>query len=113
METVTKKIAQVERRKQRTRYKVRSKNRELRKRIFVHFSSKYIYAQLINDVDGKTELSVCTRNPQIKDKSRKNKEAAKELADLFVGKLNEKKITAQNGYVFDRGYKLYHGKIKI
>jgi large subunit ribosomal protein L18 len=74
-------------------------------RLCVFRSSKYIYAQLIDDEKAKTILSV--NDKDVKGKNRID--SAKEVGKLIAQKAIEKKIKK---VVFDRaGYK-YHGRVK-
>lgn len=97
-------------RKNRTRTKVKARNRSGRQRIFVHVSNKYIYAQLIDDNSGETLLTVSTSMLESEGRSIKNKEHASKLADLFAEKLEDH---AEKKFVFDRGERLFHGRIKV
>ncbi|MDH5720369.1 MAG: 50S ribosomal protein L18 [Spirochaetia bacterium] len=100
-------------RKKRIRHKVKSNNKVLRPRIYLHISNKNMYAQLIDDKTGKTLVCAATAGSGFKDnKVNKNKETAKKLADIFTDKLKEKKVELTQGFVFDRGQRLYHGKVK-
>ncbi|MDH5716331.1 MAG: 50S ribosomal protein L18 [Spirochaetia bacterium] len=102
-----------QRRKDRARYKVKEKNKAQRKRIYLHISNRYMYAQLIDDLSGKTIVTVSSgSNKTSKTNAVKNKEAAKKLADDFTEKLKEKKIKDKEKFVFDRGQRLYHGRVK-
>lgn len=79
---------------------------EKRPRLAVFKSLREIYAQLIDDVSGKTLASAKTS--EIK-KAANDIKGAKEVGKLIGKKCKEKKIKA---VTFDRaGYK-YHGKIK-
>ena len=72
-------------------------------------SNKEIYAQLIDDVSGKTITAASSRDKDI-DASKANKvEAAK-----LVGKaIAEKAVKAGVDTIsFDRGGYLYHGRVK-
>lgn len=82
-----------------------------RPRLNVFRSSKHIYAQLIDDVNGKTIVSASTVDNDLKDKitNGANVEAAKLVGELVAKRALEK------GYetiVFDRGGYLYHGRIR-
>ena len=81
---------------------------EARPRLSVFRSNKEIYAQIINDVDGKTIAAASSRDKDIKDKGTKSEVAA------LVGKSIAEK--AQKAGVetiaFDRGGYLYHGRVK-
>jgi large subunit ribosomal protein L18 len=82
-----------------------------RPRLSVHFSGKNIYAQVINDEDGKTIVAVSTTEKEFKgDKNmHANKATAEKVGKLVAERSKGKKITR---VVFDRGGFLYHGKVK-
>ena len=94
---------QRERRHNRIRSRVKGTNK--RPRLSVFRSLKGIYAQLINDSDGK----ILASSSSLKIKSGKKEEVAK-LVGAEIAKLAKaKKITT---CVFDRGGYLYHGRVK-
>ncbi len=95
-------------RKDRTRSRLRKNNRDGRKRVCVFISNKYMYAQLIDDVSGKTLMSSSTRS----EKLQKNKEGAVELAQVFANKMQSFLKGEEEKIVFDRGVRRYHGRIK-
>lgn len=77
-------------------------------RLNVFRSSKHIYAQLIDDVNGVTLVSASSMDKEFEGQGG-NKEAAKKVGQL-VGKR-----AVENGIetvVFDRGGYLYHGRVK-
>ena len=80
-----------------------------RPRLSVHRTNANIYAQVINDVEGKTICSASTLSPEFKETGKlgSNKEAAE-----FVGKLvGQRAIEAGVTQVtFDRGGHIYHGR---
>ena len=77
-------------------------------RLCVFRSNKHIYAQLIDDTQGKTLLSAS--DLEIKFKGKKTKtEKAFEVGKLIAKKAQEKKIQK---IVFDRGGYKYHGRVK-
>ncbi len=81
-----------------------------RPRLCVFRSSKHVYTQLIDDVQGQTLLGVSTLSSEIKSVAANggNIAAAKEVGKLVAKKALEKNITE---VVFDRnGYK-YHGRV--
>jgi large subunit ribosomal protein L18 len=82
------------------------KGTEERPRLCVYKSLKNIYAQLVDDVAGKTILTVSTLG-DVKDKT--GREAATEVGKLIASKAKEKKI---DKVVFDRSGYLYHGRVK-
>lgn len=80
-------------------------------RLCVFRSNKYIYAQIIDDVQGTTLVSASSMEPEVKADFSKgaNKEAAKAVGQLIGKKAIEKGITK---VVFDRGGYIYHGRVK-
>ena len=99
-----------ERRKRRTRYTVRSKTKG-RLRLTVFRSSKHIYAQLIDDLEGRTVAQASSIDQELKGKI---KNGAGTEAAAAVGKLiAERAIKAEaDKVVFDRGGYIYHGRVK-
>ncbi len=79
-----------------------------RPRLTVFRSSKYIYAQLVDDVNGATLASVSSSGISGL-KGTSNCDAAKsvgaKIAEIAKGKNIEKVVFDRNGYV-------YHGKVK-
>jgi len=80
-------------------------------RLSVFRSSRHIYAQIIDDVSGKTLVAASTLDEAIKGKLAYtgNKNAAHEVGKLVGAKAIEKGI---NQVVFDRGGYLYHGRVQ-
>jgi len=80
-------------------------------RLSVYKSLNNIYAQLIDDLTGKTLLSASTMEKEIRSavKHGGNLEAAKKVGASIAQKALGKKIT---DVVFDRGGYRYHGCIK-
>ena len=98
-------------RRQRLRFRIRKtvSGTVQRPRLAVFRSNKEIYAQLIDDVSGKTITAASSRDKDI-DAAKANKmEAAK-----LVGKaIAEKAVKAGVDTIsFDRGGYLYHGRVK-
>ena len=79
-----------------------------RPRLSVYKSLKGIYAQIIDDVNGKTLVAASTLDKEVKTKAS-NIEAAKEVGELVAKRANKAGIKT---IVFDRGGYQYHGKIK-
>ena len=79
-----------------------------RPRMNVFRSRSNIYAQIIDDVAGKTLVQASTLDKEIKTKHA-NKEAAKEVGTLIAKRAADKKIES---VVFDRGGYIYHGVVK-
>jgi large subunit ribosomal protein L18 len=78
-------------------------------RLSVFRSNKEIYAQIIDDVTGKTICAASSR-----DKSINSEKGTKSEIAALVGKaLGEKALKAGLEKVaFDRGGYLYHGRVK-
>ena len=97
------------RRQQRIRKKI--SGRQERPRLCVFRSAKHIYAQLIDDSQGRTLAAASTLSPEVRDRlgGLKKAEAAKEVGKLLAAKAREKGIS---NVVFDRNCFLYHGLVK-
>ena len=97
-------------RKQKLKWRVRKKisGTPERPRLSVFRSNKEIYAQLIDDVNGKTLASANSRNKAFSTTGTKVEKAiavGKSLAEVAKSKGIEL-------CVFDRGGNLYHGRVK-
>ena len=79
-----------------------------RPRLSVYRSLSHIYAQVIDDISGKTLAAASTLSPELKDGKGKKKELAKEVGKLLAKKCQDAKIAA---VVFDRNGFMYHGRI--
>ncbi|HEX5999189.1 MAG TPA: 50S ribosomal protein L18 [Hyphomicrobiaceae bacterium] len=104
------KLNQTERRTRRVRRDLKA-NAGGKPRLSVHRSSMHIYAQLIDDTQGRTVAAASTLE---KDMRGKLKTGADKAAAAEVGKLlAERAIGAGiSEVVFDRGGFKYHGRIK-
>ena len=82
-----------------------------RPRLRVSMTLKNIYAQVINDVEGRTLAFASTLDKEFGKKKdlKANIESAKKVGQL----LGKRAIAAGvTNVVFDRGEKKYHGKVK-
>jgi large subunit ribosomal protein L18 len=99
-----------ERRRERLRFQLRQKSGG-RVRLSVFRSSKHIYAQVIDDVAGRTLAAASSIDPDLRAglKTGADKDAA-----AAVGKLVAERALASGvkEVVFDRGSYLYHGRVK-
>ena len=98
-------------RRDRLRYRIRKtvSGTEQRPRLAVFRSNKEIYAQLIDDVSGKTITAASSRDKDI-DASKANKvEAAKLVGKAIAERAVKAGVEAVS---FDRGGYLYHGRVK-
>ena len=98
-------------RRNRLRFRIRKtvSGTDQRPRLAIFRSNKEIYAQLIDDVSGKTITAASSRDKEI-DASKVSKTDAAKL----VGKaIAERAVKAGVDVVsFDRGGYLYHGRVK-
>jgi large subunit ribosomal protein L18 len=80
-----------------------------RPRLNVFRSTRHIYAQVIDDLNGRTIISASSLDPDLKIEDGGNVAAAK-----VVGKLLGQRAAARGvkKVVFDRGGFLYHGRVK-
>lgn len=97
--------------KRKTRVRKKITGTSERPRLNVYRSNKHIYAQVIEDISGKTLVAASTISKDIKDKLKKSRktEAAKKVGEFVAKKAIAKGI---DKVVFDRGGFLYHGRIK-
>ncbi|HKM17999.1 MAG TPA: 50S ribosomal protein L18 [Limnochordia bacterium] len=81
-----------------------------RPRLSVYRSLNHMYAQIIDDTEGKTLVAASSVEPELRNKlsNTKNKVAAKEVGLLIAKRALEKGITK---VVYDRGGNIYHGRI--
>ncbi|PLT90132.1 50S ribosomal protein L18 [Sinorhizobium medicae] len=82
-----------------------------RPRLSVHRSSKNIYAQIIDDVAGKTIASASTLDTDLRFslKTGADTEAATAVGKLLAERASKAGV---KDVVFDRGAFIYHGRIK-
>jgi large subunit ribosomal protein L18 len=104
------KIALRQRRRARLRYQLKVKGAG-RPRLSVFRSGRHIYAQVIDDVAGRTVAAASTIE---KDLRGELKTGADKDAATTVGKLVAERAIAAgvSAVVFDRGPFLYHGRVK-
>ncbi len=102
---------QAARLKRRQRIRRKISGSEARPRLSVFRSTRHIYAQIIDDSQGRTLAAASTLSGEIKAKlsGLKKAEAAKEVGKLLAAKAREKGISQ---VVFDRSGFLYHGRVK-
>ena len=105
-----KRTSQVRKRHNRIRKKV--SGTEKRPRLCLNRSLNNLTAQIIDDVSGKTLVSLSTFNKDIKKQLPYggNKKAAEALGKIIAAKAKDKGITS---VVFDRGGRQYHGRVKV
>lgn len=96
------------------------RRRRVRKKVFgvpdhprlsVFKSSRHIYAQIINDLEGQTLASASTLSPEFRGQGgkRTKAEAAKLVGEILADKAIKREIRR---VVFDRGGYKFHGRVK-
>lgn len=99
----------IQREKRHKRIQARLMGTAQRPRLVVHRSLKYHYAQLMDDLSGKTIVTASDVSKNNKSKAKGKIARAKEVGIALAKKAAEKNIKK---CVFDRaGYK-YHGRVK-
>jgi large subunit ribosomal protein L18 len=99
------------RKRRHLRVRKRVKGTMERPRLNVYRSNKHIYAQVIDDVHGRTLVSASTLDKELRDviANGSNVEAARKVGELVAKRALEKGLTS---VVFDRGGYLYHGRVQ-
>ena len=99
----------VTRQKRHLRLRQTLKGTAEKPRLVVFRSNKQIYAQVIDDLSGKTLVSASSLDKEISLYNGSNVEAAKAVGELVAKRALAAKIEA---VVFDRGGYLYHGRVQ-
>jgi len=94
------------RRRARVRRKLRGTPE--RPRLSVYRSNKYIYAQVVDDIEGVTVAAASSQEPDLRS-DRLNIETAAKVGTLVADRAKEAGVTT---VVFDRGGYKYHGRLK-
>ena len=99
------------RRRQRLRFQLHQKKSAGRPRLSVFRSGKHIYAQVIDDLLGRTLAAASSLDKNLRTSLRTGADKA---AATAVGKLVAERAIAAGikEVVFDRGAYLYHGRVK-
>lgn len=79
-------------------------------RLRVFKSAKHIYAQIIDDVAGRTLASMSTLDCALKDEQLKGKKSQAHKVGVLLAE--KAKQCGVEKVVFDRGGYLYHGRVK-
>jgi len=109
MDKMQTKNAALQRRRRRVRGKVAGT--AARPRLCVTRTNGHMYAQVIDDVAGKTVVAASSVDAEIRGelKSGGTIEAAKKVGELIGKRATDAGITE---VVFDRSGRLYHGRVK-
>jgi large subunit ribosomal protein L18 len=105
---MTKGLSLFEKRRRRNRTALRARGAR-RPRLSIHRSGRHIYAQVIDDTEGKTLASASTVGKDQADKTGATIEAAKAVGQRVAEAAKAAGVTQ---VVFDRGGFLYHGRVK-
>ena len=99
------KLSLFERRRRRVRTALRKRSGD-KPRLSVHRTGQHIYAQIIDDKDGRTVASASTLGGK---GSGANVDAAKKVGSEIAEAAKKAGVTT---VVFDRGGFLFHGRVK-
>jgi large subunit ribosomal protein L18 len=99
------KLSLFERRRRRVRTALKSRAGG-KPRLSVHRTGRHIYAQIIDDADGKTVAAASTLGVKT---SGANVDAAAQVGKTVAAAAKKVGVTA---VVFDRGGYLFHGRVK-
>jgi large subunit ribosomal protein L18 len=102
------KMSLFERRRQRVRTSLRKRG-AVRPRLSIHRSGKHIYAQVIDDAEGRTVASASTIDKDVKGKGGATTQSAQDVGRRVAERA---KAAGVSRVVFDRGGFLFHGRVK-
>ena len=102
------KLSLFERRRRRVRTALKSVS-GAKPRLSVHRSGRHIYAQVIDDAQGKTLAAASTLDKDVKGKTGATSEAAADVGKRVAAAATKAGVTK---VVFDRGGFLFHGRVK-
>lgn len=80
-----------------------------RPRLAVFKSLRYVYAQVIDDQNGRTVAQASSAEPDLKGEGTGNIAAARRVGEAIAERA---KAQGVEQVVFDRGGSIYHGKVK-
>ncbi|MGB3722095.1 MAG: 50S ribosomal protein L18 [Pacificimonas sp.] len=106
------KLSQFARRRRRVRSALRAKG-GLKPRLSIHRTSKHIYAQVIDDVEGRTVASASSLEKDAKSaKSKGGGATVSAAADVGKRVAARAKDAGIGRVIFDRGGFIFHGRVK-
>lgn len=91
-----------------TRVRKRVRGTSQRPRLAVYRSNRYIYAQVIDDVDGCTVAAASSQENDLRSNAL-NVDTATKVGTLVASRAKDAGVST---VVFDRGGFMFHGKIK-
>jgi large subunit ribosomal protein L18 len=102
------KLSLFDRRRQRVRTSLRKRG-GVRPRLSVHRSGRHIYAQIIDDAEGRTVAAASTLDKELRGKAGATVDGAGEVGRRLAERAKAAGVTR---VVFDRGGFLFHGRVK-
>jgi len=102
------KLSLFERRRQRVRTSLRKRG-GARARLSIHRSGRHIYAQVIDDAEGRTVASASTLEKEARGSTGATVAGAQEVGKRVAERAKAAGVTR---VVFDRGGFLFHGRVK-
>jgi large subunit ribosomal protein L18 len=101
----------IRRRHVHSRIRTRTRGMKSAPRLNVYRSLGHIYAQIVDDLEGRTLASASSVDADVRKtlKSGGNIAAAKQVGQILAERAKEKGIVQ---VVFDRGGYAYHGRVK-
>jgi large subunit ribosomal protein L18 len=107
------KMSLFDRRRQRVRTSLR-KRAGSRPRLSIHRSGRHIYAQVIDDIAGRTLAAASTIDKDVKDANKGKGGGATSQSAQDVGRrvAERAKAAGVTQVIFDRGGFLFHGRVK-
>ena|SRR5438552_18463733 len=102
------KLSLFDRRRQRVRTSLRKRS-GTRARLSVHRSGRHIYAQVIDDVAGRTVASASTLDKDLRGDTGATLSGAQEVGRRIAERAKAAGVTQ---VVFDRGGFIFHGRVK-
>jgi large subunit ribosomal protein L18 len=97
-----------DRRRRRVRTALRDRSSG-KPRLSVHRSGRHIYAQVIDDAEGKTLAAASTLDKELKGKTNATREGAAAVGKAIAERAKKAGVSS---VVFDRGGFLFHGRVK-
>ncbi len=102
------KLTLFERRRQRVRTSLRKRGGQ-RPRLSVHRSGRHIYAQVIDDAEGRTMVSASTLEKDARGNGGATVASAQDVGRRVAERAKAAGVTQ---VIFDRGGFLFHGRVK-
>jgi len=102
------KLSLFDRRRQRVRTSLRKRG-GTRARLSIHRSGRHIYAQVIDDKEGRTVAAASTLDKELRGETGATLSGAQEVGRRIAERAKAAGVTQ---VVFDRGGFLFHGRVK-